>query len=284
LDDSHLWIIIRFIASHPFLRGHDVVIFQEAFSDSHRQRILDGLQDSYPYRTRILGSDRGVEQDGGVIIVSRWPIENCDQKIHLTLPPGQSGVPANACGGVRLLGQLVVEFPGEQVLFGGECHGIDCEADKGVLYARINIRGQRYHVFGTHIDADEGSSDIEARKRQLRIIQRFVNDLTASGIISINDPVIIGGDFNTELGSQEYLGTLLTELNVALPKVSEDHPSRIDYVFYSRDHKSPVASINDVLYIWDGRFGQLSDHDAILGSFDFSQLTLIPIVPLVPRR
>jgi hypothetical protein len=85
------------------VREHDVIVFQEAFSDSHREYILSALSSAYPHQTRILGKDRFVEQDGGVVIISRWPIER--------------------------------QF---QLHFEDLCSGSDCFSDKGVLYARLN--------------------------------------------------------------------------------------------------------------------------------------------------
>jgi hypothetical protein len=50
-------------------------------------------------------------------------------------------------------------------LFGHVCHGDldDCRAEKGVNYARINKAGQRYHVFGTHLDSGEDSDSMAVR-------------------------------------------------------------------------------------------------------------------------
>jgi hypothetical protein len=94
------------IALHPLLQKHDVIVFVEAFSDSHRGQINEILRPSYPYQGRILGTDHGLSQDGGVIILSKWPIEAQNQLIF------------------------------------GVCSGFfDCHADKGVNYARINKAG-----------------------------------------------------------------------------------------------------------------------------------------------
>jgi endonuclease/exonuclease/phosphatase family metal-dependent hydrolase len=290
------------IASHPFLRDHDVVILQEAFTDDHRNSILKELQSDYPYWTRILGKDRGAEQDGGVIILSKWPID-CPAT-DFPVGAGRAGVPSNACGGERRniagVDIMLPIFPGEQRLYESRCAGnlateaakragifddpgvdMDCLADKGVLYARINKDGKRYHLFGTHLDSGAGEADAEARRLQLGIIQDFVDELTAQGVVVDDEPVIIGGDFNIALGSAEYLDSLLAELKVTLPAIGQDHPNRIDYVFHSRTHLVPGRSMNEVLSVWHGDFGQLSDHDAILGSFDFgTEEVFIPIEPV----
>jgi hypothetical protein len=65
----------------PKLRGYDVIVFSEAFDDDCRADLVGGLRPWYPYDTGVLGSDRFAEQDGGVIIVSHWPIEEVDERL-----------------------------------------------------------------------------------------------------------------------------------------------------------------------------------------------------------
>ncbi|MGB3534218.1 MAG: endonuclease/exonuclease/phosphatase family protein [Microcoleaceae cyanobacterium] len=100
------------------IQGYDVIIFQEAFDDRVRNNLPNRLNNEYPYKTKILGSDKGIRQDGGVIMVSQWPIKAQYQR-----------------------------------LFSNICAAEDCLADKGVLYAQINKQGQIYHLFGTHIQS-----------------------------------------------------------------------------------------------------------------------------------
>jgi hypothetical protein len=56
------------------LKGHDIVLLQEAYIDNARRAMLRGLSRDYPYQTRVLGRDSGFRQDGGIVIASRWPI------------------------------------------------------------------------------------------------------------------------------------------------------------------------------------------------------------------
>ncbi len=93
------------------LHGYDVIVLQEAFSNIHRRMILQALEREYPYQTRILGRDRRFRQDGGVVIISRWPIMSEDQR-----------------------------------LFGKRCAGFDCWAQKGCVYARIDVEERPCHI------------------------------------------------------------------------------------------------------------------------------------------
>lgn len=137
-DDSRcIRLRARLIAREIERRGPlpDVLAFSEAFDDEARAVLVNELVDRFPHRTRILGSDSGVEQDGGVIILSRWPIETEDQRT-----------------------------------FGSVCAGWDCRADKGVLYARVRTRDLVAHVFATHLEAQ--TRDI--KRRQMDIIRGFI--------------------------------------------------------------------------------------------------------------
>lgn len=241
----------------PRLRGYDVLIFSEAFDDDVRALLLQGLRAEYPHATRILGSDRVLEQDGGVVIVSRWPIEAQDQR-----------------------------------LYGDVCGGFDCQSDKGVLYARINKGGRRYHVFGSHTQADPTPESAQVRARQFDIIKRFV-DVKA---IPRREAVIIGGDLNVDKSR------FPAEVSDMLRRLDAEHPRQIghrysfdpatnglaergapseylDYVLFSRGHRRPRTAFNEVRmirstepwrqYVWEDLFWDLSDHYAVYGRLEF---------------
>ncbi len=230
------------------LDGYDAIVLQEAFSDRHRERLVMQLADQYPYRTRVLGRDGLIRQDGGVVILSRWPIEHEDQR-----------------------------------LFGDVCAGTDCLAQKGVLYARIEKAGRRYHLFGLHAQADRSRASV--RERQLRMVNEFVADQR----IPRDELVVIGGDVNVDLltdaQSDEY-SRMMEVLDVAHPRLAHasdelptwdaatnsmlDGPARghLDYVLYSRAHLTPVWSVNEVRFVREGG-RDLSDHHAVYGGFRF---------------
>jgi endonuclease/exonuclease/phosphatase family metal-dependent hydrolase len=238
LDKCHKDYRAPLIAHHPLLQDHDAIVFVEAFSDSHRELIQRILRPQYPYQGLILGGDHlsGV-QDGGVIILSKWPIETEAQHVF------------SICNGFA-----------------------DCHADKGVNYARINKAGQRYHVFGTHFDSGDDYGDISARSWQLLIMDQVIKNRG----IPDSEPVLMAGDFNIDRNSSngEY-DRMLRTLNASQPPIqglrrwTNPKGQWLDYVLYSNAHVRPNTSWNIVLLPRDGNGGDLSDHYAVLGSFVF---------------
>ncbi len=259
--------------------GYDVVVFQEAFDDDVREKILDALKTKgYPYQSRILGKDREFEQDGGVIIVSKWPL---------------------------------VGGKGKQKLFGDLCSGGNCFSDKGVLYIKIDkeVRKGRhnyFHIFGTHLDDGEFE---KIKYPQLKIIKEFID----AQKISPNEPVIIAGDMNVNLLSETTYPNLggKTAFDIMLQTLGAAYfppnqrkgasytynkginplatsQSYYDYILYSTNHKiipRPLAGDQDFSFAevrvlrandewkefphekakWD-----LSDHFPIYGHLEFS--------------
>ena len=239
------------------VQGYDAIVFSEAFDNSAREKLLNGLQSEYPYKTTIVGTDSGIRQDGGVIIVSKWPIEAEDQRT-----------------------------------FGDDCSGDDCLSDKGVGYARINKQGKIFHLFGTHTQAWPTAAGQATRKIQFQIIKNFIN----SKNISETEPVLIAGDLNVDKVNypaeyQQMLSILQathpTQTGYAYSfdsdtnRLASDGPKEyLDYVLYSYVHQHPNASYNEVRMIrsleewkeffWEYAYWDLSDHYAIYGRLEFS--------------
>jgi endonuclease/exonuclease/phosphatase family metal-dependent hydrolase len=272
------------IAESSIMNRVDVIVFQEVFDDSPRKKLLKRLKDRFPYQTRVLGTDTEVaditvNQDGGVVILSRWPIENCPKNVRITVQPGEHGVPPEACGGFRIgFNTVVPVLPGEQRLFGDACSGnlltqavkeldnaveslpdaisgtaegrhsgvgtdLDCLAKKGVLYARINKQGRPYHVFGTHLDSGSEMQDVRARKKQLAIIDRFIRALD----IPADEPVIIAGDFNIGPLGDVGGGDPFRDLYAAGlpsrgggPSATHVNGQQLDHILYSKAHLLPL--------------------------------------------
>jgi PKD repeat protein len=181
-DDCHKDERLPLLANHPDLQPHDVIVFEEAWTNSHRDALLNALRPQYPYQSSPLGGSSGaIHQNGGVVILSKWPIEAEDERIYAA----HSGI-------------------------------ADDLARKGVLYARINKAGLRYHVFGTHTDADKSPEDVEARTSQMHALNAFVRPTT---FLATDEPVLIAGDFNIDknlVPPQEY-DNMRTILDVTHP-------------------------------------------------------------------
>jgi len=260
------------------LSGYDVIVFSEAFDDPLRKLLLTALKAEYPHVSRILGWDSGAEQDGGVIIASRWPI--ADQA---------------------------------QLRFGSVCSGSDCLSDKGVLYVKI-MKGHRpYHVFGSHMQADNGADDIVTRRKQLKLMKSFID----SRKIPASEPVIIAGDLNVDKARSAEYRAMLEILD------ADDPPTRgmkytyyplintlassgggefLDYVLWSKKHLRPRSAQNEVRLLrarneWkdlptEKARWELSDHFPIYGRLTFpvpvvkrvdAATPRIPVKRLAPR-
>ncbi|HML19733.1 MAG TPA: sphingomyelin phosphodiesterase [Candidatus Dependentiae bacterium] len=94
--------------------------------DSDLEKGRDGVF-SWDVAASLALKGRGFIGNGGVIIVSKWPIEVAREWIY------------------------------------GQGSGEDKFAKKGCVYARINKNGKHYHIFGTHLDTDSGIADKQLR-------------------------------------------------------------------------------------------------------------------------
>ena len=229
------------MASH--LVGYDVLVLQELFINRHRQALLAALLEAYPYRTELVGLDGARElpwrQDGGTVILSRWPIER-----------------------------------EAQLLFGDVCSGSDCLADKGVAYAAVRKGTHVYHVFTTHAQSIYGRRVEEVRAAQFALLRTFV----AAQKIPATEPVIVAGDLNVDAFTPE-LDDMLRVLRAAWPSVvgdvrftwdpetnalAEGGQEWLDYVLVSVDHAQPTRAWNRAMPIRDGDL-DLSDHFGVWG-------------------
>ena len=145
----------RFQEIPKHLKGYDVLMLQEVFA-SGRDAFLRDLAKEYPYQTKMLDYPGINVYDGGVTIVSRYPIVNEGQYVY------------------------------------PDCSGTDCFADKGVNYAEAIKNGKAYHVFATHTASFDTDTARDYRQRQFRQIREFAHAQN----IPATDTVVYGGDFN----------------------------------------------------------------------------------------
>lgn len=229
----------------PSLLGYDVLVLQELFVDAWRESLLAELSAHYPYRTELVGSDgaRGnpLRQDGGIVILSRWPLER----------------------------QALMTFD-------DVCSGTDCLGDKGVAYAAVRKGEWVYHLFGTHAQSVNGFGVERVRARQFALFKEFVD----AQRIPASEPVILAGDFNVIAETPE-LEAMLALLGAIRPQTTGSlrytwDPERnvwadgqqqwLDYVLYSAEHARPAAAWNRVVPLRSGSL-DLSDHFAVWGRF-----------------
>jgi sphingomyelin phosphodiesterase len=236
----------RWLTGH--LSGYDAIVFQELFDDKARKLLLSGIAEEYPYATRVVGrADTLIRQDGGIVIVSRWPIEK-----------------------------------ERAMTFGRVCKAQDCLADKGVAYARIVKGNRRYHLFGTHAQSDFSGNSAMVREEQFQLFHSFVS----SQIISGQDPIIFAGDFNVDCNDFGEVERMLTLLDANIPEPCSSlytwNPSKntladgetsqfLDYVMLSKSYLQPLISRVEVLPLQSEFYDKrdLSDHYAVAGHFVF---------------
>lgn len=259
------------IAQASYIKGQDAVILNEVFDNTASALLLDGLKTDYPHQTGVLGRSRSgwdatlgaysdsTPEDGGVAIVSRWPIEQRIQYVY-----------SQGCGA-------------------------DYLANKGFVYARLNRNGQLVHVIGTHAQAaDTGCPDGKGgavRASQFSELQGF---LSAKGIPA-DQVVFIGGDFNVIKDTTEYRD-MLERLQVSAPdsyagsdttydtrrnglanyQYPNHAPEYLDYIFVSRNHRqlpfwhnqaldTPAPRWSATLAGATWQFQDYSDHSPVAG-------------------
>ncbi|MFE3324383.1 sphingomyelin phosphodiesterase [Streptomyces sp. NPDC059176] len=230
------------IPAAGFFQGNDVVVLQEAFDNSSSDALQANARAQYPYQTPVMGRSKSgwdatsgaysalTPEDGGVTILSRWPIERKEQYVY-----------KDACGA-------------------------DWWSNKGFVYVVLNVNGTRVHVVGTHTQStDPGCGTGEAarmRSRQFRAIDTF---LDAKNIPS-TEQVMVAGDFNVDSRTPEYATMLadggLTaadartghpysfdtrENSIASYRYPDDPREDLDYVLHRAGHAKPSGWTNGVV-------------------------------------
>lgn len=246
--------------NHPGTRANDIpdkissfdaVILEELFDRDLRNQITNKMKLQYPYFTNVAGNMPSKLLTGGVMIFSKWPIL---EERQITYSSG---------------------------------NGFDDFAAKGVSYAKINKAGMIYHIFGTHLQANNKPEDRAARFLQIYELNNFINAIS----IPKNEPVILGGDFNTDEFAED-ITILKHNLSVTIEKnigyrysidpsinsmSTSKVKSRLDYIFYRTDHLKPKTVWNKVwilrdldnLSMWPDF--DLSDHFPVAGHFEFEK-------------
>lgn len=225
----------------------DVVIIEEAFDPFPRdQDFTPAMQaQGFIYDTGILNDY--FPFNGGVIIYSRWPIEASDEYDFELCGP-TSG---------------------------------DCFANKGIMYAKVNKLGKRYHLFGTHMDAGSDPDDITAKRLQFAEMRDFIGAQN----IPPNEPAIYAGDFNVRPSSVDLFPPMLDSLNPLLPEyegywastLSQDTGAIIDHAWLDRRYLIPMTATNEILTLrgieedmWE--ISDYSDHRTNLARFTFPDI------------
>lgn len=228
-------------------KNMDVLIFQEFFEPAQANKILNDLKPWYPYHTgqhnRILINNIG--QDGGVRIVSRYPI----------LEEKEISFSENGC--------IPDDF-------------FSLFANKGVKYAKINKQGQILHVFGTHTSLQPCDlyvmgkfiADMNLPEDEVVIMggdynvdmNRFDNGTISDYPIMLDTLNALEPTYLTFLNDKAYSGTTsgLSHMYCCDPEGRQ----HLDYIFVSGKHKMPRLLTNR------SQQARLNEPDASFGIFD----------------
>lgn len=238
----------RMSAVVDVLSGYDVIVFEEAFHNSARENLIADIETEYPYTTDILDTS-GYLEDGGVFIASKWPINTEAQTKY------------------------------------ENCDGVDCLSPKGVMYASIQKQDQTYHIFGSHLQAENNSGATNARLAQLHELKSFIDEQN----IPRDEAVIIAGDMNVDKNNTAEYQAMMSALNAGEPPLTNYSHHRtsdkdsnnmagenswLDYVLHSQDYKMTVTSEQAVLVFKSSKnsmFGtwDYSDHYAVFALYGF---------------
>ncbi|OGO93569.1 MAG: hypothetical protein A3F10_05975 [Coxiella sp. RIFCSPHIGHO2_12_FULL_42_15] len=197
-------------------QNYDVVVAGELMDRDLRNRFSELMRAPYPYQYGPI--DTSATLSGGVMIYSHWPIEKQYQQSF------------NAC------------------------HGIDCSAAKGFLVVSINKNGKRYHILGSHTQADEGTNpdslaaDRAARDAQLQELAVALRQQN----IPVGDPVILVGDLNVDAALCQQKRDC-SEFNYLLQTVTAQYQpySNIAILPYTSNYTLNAMNIDPVLGSYD---------------------------------
>lgn len=236
------------------LSEYDVIFIQEAFDNTAREDYLTpGLATVYPYHTSILDIPGTANEDGGVMIFSKYPID------------------------------LELQHYYEN------CYSYECLTNKGFMYAKINKLGKPYHLIATHTQAFISEIEVTTRKAQIQEIRHFIDTLG----IPANEPIIVGGDMNVDYYENHYgeYDSMYIYLNAVEPPFTghmftfqpdlsyyaESGPDELlDFLLPIADHPMPTSFFNEtriLRQVHDDMWGMfdMSDHFAVYGRFEYPQ-------------
>jgi endonuclease/exonuclease/phosphatase family metal-dependent hydrolase len=236
------------------LAGYDAVALQEAFDDDCRSNLITKLKSQFPYVSSLVDIPSNILQDGGTLIISRWPI-------------------------IR-----------DQTIVFDQCTGSDCLANKGANYVQIVKQGQIFHITNTHAPSFDSDEARHLRKYAFSKIRTLLDQQAMAG----SDAVLIAGDMNvnkykfpddyaqmqsilraTAPKSTGYLNTFDAAVNLnAGNGLSGGTVEYLDYVLIGNENRQPQISSNDVRIfrtlrsdLWSTR--DLSDHFPVAGLFSY---------------
>jgi endonuclease/exonuclease/phosphatase family metal-dependent hydrolase len=239
------------LPAHLIEPDYDAIVFNELFHAEARRSLLDRLESTYPYRTLLVGAGVRHKLCGGVMLVSRWPIEAQAERLF------------------------------------DVAEGFDAAASKGIVYARIRKHDQWVNVFATHTNAMPRAHRVRAR--QFATLRSFIDECQVpadepaliAGDLNV-DPVDL--EYPAMLATLNAEVPPLRGLRYSYDPVQNRlaggrERQLLDYVLYSARHRQPSACSAEVFQLhtrpwrqrsWQRRRQDLSDHYPVIGRFHFT--------------
>lgn len=247
----------------------DVIIFQEGFNQQVETYLFNKLKNVCPYNTVLVGQYCSTG--------SNWDSVSgdCSNSIFVVN------------GGVRIFSKYPIGSKKQYVFTNSGFGTADYHSNKGAAYVEVTKNGKKYHIVGTHLQADQGSyNGSSVRLKQLKEIKDWVNGFN----IPVSEPLIYAGDMNvqyTDTSSYTSMQSILnstlsysfnattdigtySNTNTLVSKEYPDYNDTLDYILISKEHKQPV-SIPEMEVLQFVRGGEdLSDHNAVKTVYSFN--------------
>ena len=248
--------VVAEIISRINARSPDVVGLCEVFKDDEREAIREGVKDVYPHFREGPDESDLVNEDGGLLLLSRHPILQHHQELYR------------------------------------DCAGDDCLANKGIIHIRIQLPGAPTpcDIFYSHTQNPDPilADGTEELLAQLNRLGEFVEEMADP-----RSPSFIMGDLNVRGEVTEQHKELIARIRnpvdlwlvggnaptSGLTFVSDnnfyddedDNPQqnqRLDYILLKAGLRFiPILKqIEVVKFTHDGRF--ISDHFGLRAEFD----------------
>jgi exonuclease III len=245
--------IIKSQHHHPIIRAHiipsfikeenpDIVVFQEAFDPKGDRILRKALKKNYPYMIGPVNKKPGFKINGGVLIMSKYPIKQI----------------------------ATVQY--------SKCTDFDCWARKGVLLVEVNDGQRIYQIAGTHMN---GGGSLELKTTQYQEMGALVKQYAKPGVpqFLVGDYNTSNFDkpfYNsmiTQLDAEDGPITGLLQCtndhlnNDMEPYFDIKERDIIDYILYRPNGLRPTVmtrTIHSYCNNWGKGHYDLSDHYALL--------------------
>jgi endonuclease/exonuclease/phosphatase family metal-dependent hydrolase len=243
------------------LASYDIIGLCEAFDPKCQRALVDSLQELSRNAFHVVSSPkppRSYLLSGGCLLLTKYPIESIE----------------------------AITFSSTSTFWS---HGIfaDGFAAKGAILARIRLPGPResgtlLNCVVTHLEARSK----DCREKQIDELADFLHRYAGG------NPTILMGDLNTSAEDEEEYARLRDALQIdgaslrdawaelgvsdggTSDPLTHDGGDRIDYILYAPGTGERRIRLTDVSVrpLRDKRVGSLSDHAAVEGTFEVSNL------------